>query len=245
MAESGDKVILQERFEIKPSARLASFDQGTAQAFAAEDLNHPGRKLFALIASGTLPCRGLDIPERRGQIPVLWPEAVGMVDWPVRVENGAQVWGRRPAMVYLQPPGERMAKTDDDPLPRLNEQALTRTVLKPAVEMLREFTLFGLAHRAIRPANMFYAAGSSGDVVFGPCFGSVPGADQPVVFETIENGLANHLGRSAGTLADDVYALGVLLLALYMGRRPLQGMSDEAILAAKINLGSFSAMSQG
>jgi hypothetical protein len=245
MAESGDKVILQERFEIKPSARLASFDQGTAQAFAAEDLNHPGRKLFALVASGTLPCRGLDIPERRGQIPVLWPEATGMVDWPVRVENGAQVWGRRPAMVYLQPPGERMAKTDDDPLPRLNEQALTRTVLKPAVEMLREFTLFGVAHRAIRPSNIFYAAGSSGDIVFGPCFGSVPGADQPVVYEAIENGLANRLGRSAGTLADDVYALGVLLLALYMGRRPLQGMSDEAIIAAKINLGSFSAMSQG
>jgi hypothetical protein len=30
-----------------------------------------------------------------------------------------------------------------------------------------------------------------------------------------------------------------------MGRRPLQGMSDEAILAAKLNFGSFSAISQG
>jgi len=244
MADSGDKVILQDRFEIKPSARLAAFDQGTAQAFAAEDLSHPGRKLFALIASGTLPCVGLHLPERRGQIPVLWPEAVGMVDWPVRVEGGAQVWGRRPAMVYLQPAGERMAKTEDDPLPRLNEQMLTRTILKPAVEMLREFTLFAVPHRAIRPTNIYYAAGSSGDIVFGPCFGPMPGADQPVVYETVENGLANRHGRSA-SLADDIYALGVLLLALYMGRRPLRGMSDEQVIAAKINLGSFSAMSQG
>ena len=244
MADSGDKVILQDRFEIKPSTRLASFDQGTAQAFAAEDLSHPGRKLFALIASGTLPCYGLHLPERRGQVPVLWPEAAGMIDWPVRVEGGVQVWGRRPAMVYLQPTGERMAKTDDDPLPRLNEQALTRTILKPAVEMLREFTLFHVPHRAIRPTNIFYAAGNSGEVIFGPCFGPVPGADQPVGYETIENGLANRLGRST-SLADDIYALGVLLLALYMGRRPLQGLSDEAVLAAKINLGSFSAMSQG
>jgi hypothetical protein len=245
MAESGEKIVLHDRFEIKPSSRLAQYDQGTAQAFAAEDLDHPGRKLFALIASGTLPCRGLHLPERRGQIPLIWPDAVGMVDWPVRVESGAQVWGRRPALVYPQPVGERMAKTDEDPLPRLNEQALARTIIKPAVEMLRELALFGVPHRAIRPTNIFYAAGNSGEIVFGPCFGSLPGAEQPTVYETTENGLAHRHGRNAGAQADDLYALGVLLLALHMGRRPLQGLNDEAVIAAKINFGSFSALSQG
>ncbi|HVZ01834.1 MAG TPA: serine/threonine-protein kinase [Dongiaceae bacterium] len=245
MADNGDKVILHDRFEIKPASRLAQFDQGSAQAFAAEDQSHPGRKLFALIASGTLPCRGLDLPERRGQVPVLWPEAAGMVDWPVRIEGGAQVWGRRPAMVYLQPAGERMAKTDDDPLPRLNEQALARTIIKPAAEMLRELGQLGIPHRAIRPTNIFYAAGNSGEVLFGPCFGAMPGADQPVAYETVENGPANRLGRSVGSVADDLYALGVLLLSLHIGRRPLQGFSDEAVVAVKINFGSFSALSEG
>jgi hypothetical protein len=245
MADNGDRVILNDRFELKPATRLAQFDQGTAQAFAAEDLSHPGRKVFALVAAGALPCRALHLPERRGQIPVVWPEAGALVDWPVRMENGAAVWGRRPAVVYLQPAGERMARTEDDPLPRLNEQTLARTILKPALDMLREFGMLGLPHRAIRPTNIFYAAGNAGDVVFGPCFGSVPGADQPVIYETVENGLAHRLGRSLGTQADDLYALGVLLLALHTGRRPLQGMSDEAIIAAKINFGTFSALSQG
>jgi hypothetical protein len=246
MADSGDKVILQERFEIKPSTRLASFDLGSAQAFATDDLNHPGRKLFALIGSGTLPCRALNLPERRGgQVPLVWPEAVGMVDWPVRIAGGAQVWGRRPAMIYLQPVGERVAKADDDPLPRLNEQVLARTIIKPALDMLRELTLFDVPHRAIRATNIFYAAGNAGEIVFGPCFGSVPGADQPTVYETIENGLSHRLGRSAESLTDDLYALGVLLMGLNIGRRPMQGMNDEAIIAAKINFGSFSALSQG
>jgi hypothetical protein len=245
MADSGDKVILEERFEIKPSARLAPFDHGTAQAFAADDLNHPGRKLFALIASGTLPCRGLDLPERRVPFPMSWPESVGMVDWPIRIEEGAQVWGRRPAMVYPQPAGERMAKTDDDPLPKLNEQILVRTVIKPAVDMLRELGLLGIAHRAIRPTNIYYATGGSGDVVFGECFAALPGSNQPTIYETIENGPANRLGRSTGSQADDLYALGVLLLSLHTGRRPLQGFSDEATVAVKINFGSFSALSEG
>ncbi|MES1151708.1 MAG: hypothetical protein ABUL54_07410 [Dongia sp.] len=245
MADNGDKIILNDRFELKPASRLAQFDQGTAQAFAAEDQSHPGRKLFALIASGTLHCHGLDLPERRGPMPVLWPEATGMVDWPVRIEGGAQVWGRRPAMVYLQPAGEAMAKSDEDPLPTLNEQTLLRTVIKPATEMLRELGQLGLAHRAIRPTNIYYANGNAGEVVFGPCFGPVPGAGQPAIYETIENGPANRLGRAAGSQADDLYALGVLLLSLHIGRRPLQNFSDEAVVAVKINFGSFSALSEG
>jgi len=245
MADNGDKILLNDRFEIKPASRLAQFDQGSVQAFAAEDQSHPGRKLFALIASGTLPCHGLDLPDRRGAVPVLWPEATGMVDWPVRIEGGAQVWGRRPAIVYLQPAGERLAKTDEDPLPKLNEQTLLRTVIKPATDMLRELGQLGIVHRAIRPTNIYYAAGNAGEVVFGPCFGPVPGADQPVHYETIENGPANRLGRDAGSQADDLYALGVLLLSLHIGRRPLQNFSDEAVVAVKINFGSFSALSEG
>src|SRR5581483_10430380 len=122
MANGGDQVLLKDRFEIKPGVRLAQFDQGQAQAFGAEDLTHPCRKLFALICSGALPCRGLNLPERKAMPPMLWPELSGLVDWPVGNQGGSQIWGRRPALVYAQPAGERMARSDTDPLPRLNEQ---------------------------------------------------------------------------------------------------------------------------
>jgi hypothetical protein len=72
----------------------------------------------------------------------------------------------------------------------------------------------------------------------------VPGSDQPAVYETIENGLANRMGRATGNQADDLYALGVLVLFLHMGN-PLHAMSDEQVIGAKINFGTFSALAGG
>src|SRR5262245_98319 len=121
MADNSDAVMLRDRFEIKPGTRLSQFDQGSALAYAAEHHSQTGRTLFALICPGTLPCRGLNLPERRSQIPMLWPEASGIVDWPVSSAQGGTVWGRRPALVYQQPAGERMLKDPGLPLPTLSE----------------------------------------------------------------------------------------------------------------------------
>jgi len=244
MADSSDQVMLRDRFEIKPGTRLPQFDQGSSLAYAAEDHSHTGRKLFALICPGTVPCRGLNIPERKNPIPMLWPEAGGVVDWPVAAPGGEAVWGRRPAVVYPQPTGARMVNDDAAPLPRLNEQTIVRSIIKPAMVLLRELGHLNIAHRAIRPSNIFYAAGSSGEIVFGECFAGTPGSDQPAIYETIENGMANRMGRAAGSQADDLYALGVMLLLLHMGNA-LQGKSEEAVVAAKINFGTFSALAGG
>jgi hypothetical protein len=244
MADNSDLVMLQDRFEIKPGSRMPQFDQGDALAYAAEDHSHTGRKLFALICPGTVPCRGLNLPERRGQIPMLWPEASGIVDWPISSPGGDPVWGRRPALVYPQPSGERLLKDPAVPLPILTEQLIARNIIKPAMLMLRELGQLAIAHRAIRPSNIFYAVGNSGEVVFGECFATPPGSDQHAVYETIENGPANRMGRALGSQADDLYALGVLALFLHMGNAP-HAQSDEAVIAAKINFGTFSALAGG
>ena len=244
MADDSDLVMLRDRFEIKPDSRLSQFDQGNALAYAVEDRSHTGRKLFALICSGTVPCRGLNLPERRAQIPMLWPEASGIVDWPVASSGGSTVWGRRPALVYPQPAGERLQKDPGQPLPVLTEQLIARNIIKPAMLVLKELGQLGVAHRAIRPGNIFYALGNSGEVVFGECFAAPPGSDQPVVYETIENGLANRMGRAPGSQADDLYALGVLVLRLHLGNA-MQALNDEAVIAAKINFGTFSALAGG
>jgi hypothetical protein len=254
MADNDDLVMLRDRFEIKPGSRLPQFDQGAAQAFVAEDRSQAGRKLFALICPGTVPCRGLNLPERRAQMPMLWPEASGVVDWPVPTPggqagdggtaSGGTVWGRRPALVYPQPGGERLQKDPSAPLPTLTEQLIARNIIKPAMVVLKELGNLGVAHRAIRPNNIYYAVGNSGEVVFGECFATPPGSDQPAVYESIENGPANRMGRAPGSQADDLYALGVLVLFLHMGNS-VHAMSDEAVIAAKINFGTFSALAGG
>ena len=194
MADNSDQVMLRDRFEIKPASRLSQFDQSMHLAYAVEDHSHPGRKLFALICPGTVPARGLNIPERKNPIPMLWPEASGIVDWPVAAPNGEPVWGRRPAIVYPQPTGERLAKDDAAALPRLNEQTIVRTIIKPAMVLLRELGQMGIAHRAIRPSNIFYTAGNSGEIMFGE-FREKRFAPPPLLKRMV---LAGRFGRKSG-----------------------------------------------
>jgi hypothetical protein len=49
-------------------------------------------------------------------------------------------------------------------------------------------------------------------------------------------------GRGAGTIADDVYSLGVLLATLATGQMPLADLSDAEIIRRKLELGSYGAI---
>src|SRR3546814_13231549 len=48
--------------------------------------------------------------------------------------------------------------------------------------------------------------------------------------------------RGEGTVSNDLYAVGVTLLALLTGRSPESDLTDEAVTAAKLTLGSYSAL---
>ena len=54
--------------------------------------------------------------------------------------------------------------------------------------------------------------------------------------------IADPYGRGPGLNADDLYALGVLILQLHVGHDPTEGMSEEEIISAKISAGSFAAL---
>ena len=61
-----------------------------------------------------------------------------------------------------------------------------------------ELTNRVLTHRSIRADNLFYADEARSAVVLGECVSAPPGLDQDVIYETIENGMANAVGRGPG-----------------------------------------------
>tara|TARA_B100000315_G_C14586265_1_gene593180 strand:+ start:2544 stop:4061 length:1518 start_codon:yes stop_codon:yes gene_type:complete len=73
----------------------------------------------------------------------------------------------------------------------------------------------------------------------GEFVSSPPGFDQPVVFETIERGMASEGGRGIGSISDDIYALGVTLAHLLQRQNPARGKSKEQLLLAKMSLSSY------
>ena len=240
-----DQILLDGRYEIAADARLPKFDSPGVEAFAVHDRNEPGRSMFALVAPGHLPCRYFGVLTKKppSDAPVMWPRAGGVVDWPMKQANGPRtVWGRRPALIFDAPKGERVFGGDAAAPGPMTEPQLARLVITPLVAAIRELTSLGIPHRAIRPDNLFYQSSNQGPVMLGECFSMPPGHAQPVLYETIENAIADPFGRGPGLLADDLYALGVLILRLHVGADPTEGMNDEEIISAKISAGSFAAL---
>ena len=54
-----------------------------------------------------------------------------------------------------------------------------------------------------------------------------PAMHQPAVCETAYTALCHPAARGDGRIADDVYALGVLLMTLALGRLPMEGVDDR------------------
>ncbi|HMK67748.1 MAG TPA: serine/threonine-protein kinase, partial [Stellaceae bacterium] len=122
------------------------------------------------------------------------------------------------------------------------EDDLVRRVLPPLVSSLGQLFASGATHRAIRPDNIHYRDNSRRVAVLGDCCSTPPAFAQPLLYESVESGLANPWGRGDGTAADDLYALGVTIVLLLLGRNPVAELSSEALLLEKMNRGSYAAL---
>lgn len=231
-------VRLGDRFEILPGDPAAEFRSPDAEAFAAIDRDHPDEPCFALICEPGVPPR-MAVLETLGGLrgdTLLKLLGWGIVDWPPR--------GRRVFALAFERPESRVAATLAQPIKPISEDEILANVLPPLIEALKALGAAGHTHRSVRPTNLFRRAGDP-RVVLGECVSTPPGAAQPMVCEPVESGLAAPAGRGAGTQADDLYALGATLVLLLRGLDPTQGMSDETILAEKINRGSFAVLMNG
>jgi eukaryotic-like serine/threonine-protein kinase len=120
-----------------------------------------------------------------------------------------------------------------------SEPELLALVIRPAALALERLASFGLTHRAIRPDNL---AIRRGGVVLGPAWAAPPACHQTAVFEPPYVAMCHPSGRGAGTVADDVYALGATVLALLRGGAPISGLDEESVIRRKLEVGSFMAL---
>lgn len=223
-------------FEILPDQKLDELRSPKADAYACACADRPNENFFALISDPTLPARR-ELTEKLATLQldnVLTPVAWGEVSLPGLPRNSF-------AIAFERPRGARIAMTTSDKIQPFNADEILRNILPPLVATLKVFADLRLAHRGIRPVNLFFR-GASRQLVLGEAVSGPAGAAQPVVFETIEGGMATPHCRSSGSSADDLYALAMTIIYLLLGRDPTEGMDARELLRLKIERSSFMAV---
>lgn len=139
--------------------------------------------------------------------------------------------------ICLAPPGPSVLGRSR-PWP---ETELLECVLRPAAHVLEHLQRHGMTHRGIRLDNVFQGAPGQ-PIVLGTAWAAPPAMAQSALFEPPYSAMCLPAGRGDGSIADDVYALGVLLLCLALGRAPLAELDDTRILRRKLELGTYAAL---
>jgi hypothetical protein len=248
--EAGGRVAtLNGRVDILVDRPVAELRTPYASAYVAVDRELPTAHLLALVCDPRTPPRLEMLAGLRGirLDGLLTPSEWGIVDWPLM--------GRRCfAIVYDRPLGGSLYLGDDGsgeaPLVTsmdrhagpMQEDTLIHDYLPTLVAALRQMFTAGVTLRAIRATNILFRDAARRVVTFGDCCATPPALNQSLAYETIESGMASPWGRGEGAAPDDLYALGVTLVFLMLGRNPVAHLTDEQLLLEKINRGSYAAI---
>jgi hypothetical protein len=223
-------------FEVLAGQPLDELRSPTAAAFGCACVERPGESFVALVSDPALPPRH-DLIEKLAAAQVnnvLTPVGWGLVDLPGLPPSS---W----ATVFERPRGARFVNAITDAITPLSADDVMRKILPPLVATLRAFADARITHRAIRPNNLFHQ-GQARQLMFGDAVSAPPGMAQPLAYETIEGGMAQPHCRGTGTSGDDLYALGVTVVFLLMGKDTTVAVDPQVLLRTKIDRGSFMAI---
>ncbi|WP_425405244.1 hypothetical protein [Hwanghaeella sp.] len=232
-------VIVKDRYEVKIEEPLPDYDTTPALAYRAVGARDQSRPLHALVCDPKLPPR-LDMIASLHRVD--GTHMVHVVDWDV-VDWPPE--GRRcPVLIMNRPGGRKVLSGVQDKRKPLSEDFVTKHLIHPAVEILREMHNAGETHRALRPDNIYFSSEEEDGLLIGECFSAPPAMTQPLICETLDSCLSVPGGRGEGMPGNDLYSLGVCILSLLIGQYPCSQMTDEEIIRHKMAVGSYSAIAQ-
>ena len=235
-----DSVELNSQFKIFPGQPITQLNTVNAEAFTTKVMRGKVKNndVMAYVLNSQVPLRG-DIMTTIRQIESFGQMQVydaGAVEWDPKTGR------RRMVVIVERPGGRRLFRSMKEQRDPMGEETLARLVLAPIVHALAQYAGRGITHTQIRPTNMFVREVGAGQVMLGEAVCGPPGYGQPAVFETIERSMCTPSGRGPGTIADDLYALGVSLLMITIGRNPVAAMRDEQITVSKLERGTYSTL---
>ncbi|MGF1606289.1 MAG: hypothetical protein ACFB22_08115 [Rhodothalassiaceae bacterium] len=237
-----DRLTIPDHLEVRTNEPLVDMETWGAWAFQARDSSRSKRRVYALVQKPGVPPRA-EVFRKLARMP-----AVNMVNPLCQAVLPLEIDGKS---------AERLVTILDDPgsAPVLSRSkgggksipfpTIRHSILPACVRAISALHSRNVYHRAIRPDAVFMSGTNNQEFFLGECISAPPGAGLPMAFEPLERALAHPLGRGEGDEQCDLYALGVTLLSLFFGEVVGADVPDNVMLEARINQGSFWALSRG
>lgn len=232
------EVVFNHDISISLDGRLAHLDKGPVKAYAAIGSNNAPSNLFAMICEDHLTPRTTNITN---YATIINPSitrliAWGPVDWP---PAGKQKF----CLILENTIGMPLKRDDTKGGLGMRQEVAIPAFVRPLVNALSDLRDKDIVHGDIRLANIFDGATPTLErAILGECL-SVPSSSQmPALYEPIDRAIASPTGRGRGKHTDDMYSFGVCLAVLLRSSDPLENMTDDQVIEAKLEEGSYSAI---
>ncbi len=230
-----------DRYEVITSLPLPEFDSHGGDAFKAVDKKNKSADIFAMVHSPTVPIRNefYNAFKSNPIVNMINPIDRGLMNIAI---NGNK---QRLVTIFTRPTGGALMKEDGTLHPRLNAARLREGAVLAALKAFAALHKAGQTHRMVKPTRLYFASEKSDDIVIGECYSAPAGYKNPFALEPLELALADDAVRGPGDFPADYYQLGATLQCLHFGEKLWQGRNRTNLIMARINQGSYWALSGG
>lgn len=235
---TASQIKLKERYVIDFAEPIQTLDMNGAKAYKVNDIIDKDKLLFALVCSRETSPRLSILPYLKA---LSSPHLLKLIEYGTITSPGASE--ATMVLIYQRPLGGRVM--DNMSMPFHNNASAVQNLFLDLLDALLELKTYGITHRAIRLSNLYYLDETKNTIVLGDCAASFPAFHQPAVYETISSLMADKAGRGNGTEKNDIYALAVMGLFLYLGKESAIELSAPEILNMKLKKDSYTTLCSG
>ncbi len=233
------EVTFNQDIVIFSGTRIAHLDKGPVKAYAARGMDNAPPNLYAMICEDHLTPR---TSYASNYAAIINPSlarliAWGPVNWPL--SGGRQKF----CFIFENNLGQPLKLDDAQGGLGMRQEQVLSAFVRPMVNILTDMRDKDMVHGCIRLSNIYGGTTRTLErAILGECLSTPVSSQMPVIYETVERAMASPTGRGPGTMADDLYAFGVCIVLMLRTTDSLEQMTDDEIIEAKLDEGSYQAL---
>ncbi len=231
-----ERDVVDKRYRVDLNAPLPDFDCKSAKAYAAIDIKLPDKIAYVALvcASGALPRMDIISPLRNAP----HPHIMNLVTAGVVALSRPQE--ERFVILYERPKGKKLSVLIAATKTRPSFEFICHNIITPLALAIQHLSDLGIAHGNINCENIYY--GNS--LMVGHCAAEPCGLSQPFYYEPLERMQAQPAGKGEGSVAQDYYALAVVIMQIIYGMNHFSGITEKALIKRIMKDGAFTALTR-